>query len=65
MDQSDAFAFFDAFWAILFPAADLIDLKSNSELSGSGLFGGVVNVEPICSPLRWRTVLNNRLLNLN
>jgi hypothetical protein len=61
MDQSDAFAFFDDFWAILF----LIDLKSNSELSGSGLFGGVVRVEPICSPLRWRTVLNNRLLNLN
>lgn len=29
-------------------------------LSGSGLFGGVVSVEPIC-PLRWRAILKQHV----
>lgn len=44
---------------------DDLDLNSNSELSGSGLFGGVVSVDPIGPPpvplLRFRLVLNHKI----
>jgi hypothetical protein len=53
MDQLKSFRFF----AGIFPP-DLTDLNSNSEFSGSGLFGGVVRVEPTWPPLRWRGALN-------